>query len=53
MFSSIRPIAGEMPMRTPSGIASIIFSRMLNSVSMMNTMPSASTMISAAWNDAT
>ena len=53
MFSSIKPMAGDMPMRMPKGMASIIFSRMFKMVSMTNTTPSASTMMSAAWNEAT
>ena len=53
MLSSMRPIAGAMPMRTPYGMAPTIISRMLHKVSTTNTTPSANTIMSAAWNDAT
>ena len=49
MFISIRPMAGPMPSRTPRGMASTILSRMLNTLSSRNTMPSTRMMHSTAW----
>ena len=51
MLSSIRPMAGAMPSRMPSGMASTIFSRTLSTERMMNTMPSMRMTHSAVWND--
>ena len=49
MFISIRPMAGAMPMRTPRGMASTIFSRMFRMDRIRNTMPSIRMMTRAAW----
>ena len=49
MFISIRPMAGAMPSRTPRGMASTIFSRMLRRDRAMNTMPSMRMITRAAW----
>ena len=49
MFISIRLMAGAMPSRTPRGMASTIFSRMLRMDSTMNTMPSMRMMMRAVW----
>ena len=49
MFISIRPMAGAMPRRTPRGMASTIFSRMLRMERMMKMMPSTRIITRADW----
>ena len=51
MLSSMRPMAGAMPSRMPSGMASTIFSRTLSTERMINTIPSMRMTHSAVWND--
>ena len=51
MFSSIRPIAGEMPRRIGSGIACTIFSRIFRTERTRNRMPSIRMMHRAALNE--
>ena len=53
MFISIRPMAGAMPRRTPRGMASTIFSRMLSTERIRNTMPSSRMITRADWKDST
>ena len=47
------PIAGDIPIRTPYGIASTILSRILKIESTKKITPSIKIIQSAAWNDAT
>ena len=51
MFMSIMPMAGPMPRRTPTGMASTIFSRMLRTDSARKMTPSIRMMMRPAWKD--
>ena len=53
MFISMMPMAGAIPSRTPRGMASTIFSRMLKTERTIKTMPSTRMMTRAAWKLAT
>ena len=53
IFISIIPIAGAIPSLTPSGIASTIFSLILNSERTINKTPSINTIHITVWNEVT